>query len=64
MSDKNDPITIEALTGAGRDCRRFVLFRFELYKDDPLWVPPLIRDELKPLDIDANPGLEGCGLRL
>ena len=29
-----------------------------------LWVPPMIRDELKALDPERNPGLEDCELRL
>ncbi|MDA7910959.1 hypothetical protein N9B30_02570, partial [Akkermansiaceae bacterium] len=39
-------------------------FLFDLYDNAPLWVPPLIRDELKSLDARANPGLENCELQL
>ncbi|YCM44566.1 hypothetical protein V2O64_00845 [Verrucomicrobiaceae bacterium 227] len=64
MRDEENIITIEALTGAKKDLRRFVRFQFELYEGDPLWVPPLIRDELKSLNVATNPGLEDCELRL
>lgn len=57
-------ITIETLTNSIKDLRRFVKFQFELYQNDPMWVPPLIRDELKSLNNDTNPGLENCELRL
>ena len=57
-------ITIEAITGEAKDLRRFVQFQFELYQDDPLWIPPLIRDELNSLNVATNPGLEDCQLRL
>lgn len=64
MSDKEDSITIERLTGTTKDLRRFVQCQFDLYQNVPLWVPPLIRDELKSLRVETNPGLEGCELRL
>ena len=64
MCDEDNPITIEALTGAVKDRRRFVALQFELYRAAPLWIPPLIRDELKSLDVGPNPGLEDCELRL
>ncbi len=57
------PIQIEEVLGkSGR--RRFVRFQFDLYRKDPMWVPPLIRDEVKALDAESNPGLENCELRL
>lgn len=33
----------------------FVKFPFKLYKDNPYWVPPLIKDELETLDSKRNP---------
>jgi len=33
----------------------FVKFPFKLYKDNPNWVPPLIKDELETLDSKRNP---------
>lgn len=64
MPDEEHFITIKRLTGSLKDLRRFVQFQFDLYQDDPMWVPPLIRDELKSLSVSTNPGLEDCELRL
>ncbi|MDA7881957.1 hypothetical protein N9A94_06590 [Akkermansiaceae bacterium] len=64
MRDQEMPISIEALTSSAKDRRRFVQLQFSLYQDAPLWVPPLIRDELHALNPAANPGLEDCELRL
>jgi len=33
----------------------FVKFPFELYKNEPNWVPPLINDEVKSFDKNQNP---------
>jgi len=33
----------------------FVMFPFELYKNHPYWVPPLINDELETFDKTKNP---------
>jgi GNAT superfamily N-acetyltransferase len=38
----------------GRDFTAFLEFPYELYRDDPLWVPPLRRD-VKALFSDKNP---------
>ena len=64
MPDNESLIKIESLSGSRRDRLRFVQFLFDLYHNAPLWVPPLIRDELKSLDTRANPGLENCELQL
>ena len=64
MHHQGSKIAIKALTDSKRERRRFIQFQFDLYKEDPLWVPPLIRDELNSLDSQTNPGLEGCELRL
>ena len=64
MHHQSSNISVEALTGSKRNRRRFIQFQFDLYKEDPLWIPPLIRDELNSLDIETNPGLEDCELRL
>ena len=64
MPDNESLIKIERLSGSRRDRLRFVQFLFDLYHNAPLWVPPLIRDELKSLDAKANPGLENCELQL
>ncbi|MCB0457223.1 MAG: GTP cyclohydrolase, partial [Flavobacteriaceae bacterium] len=35
--------------------KEFVTFPFQLYKNNPYWVPPLIKDELETLDKEKNP---------
>ncbi len=37
------------------ELRKFVTFPFEIYKDCPYWVPPLIKDEMETLDASKNP---------
>lgn len=36
----------------------FVKFPFELYKDNPNWIPPIINDELAGFDPKINPAFE------
>jgi len=38
-----------------RELRRFVLFPRTIYRDDPNWVPPLTREEIKKLTPGKNP---------
>lgn len=38
-----------------RDLRRFIAFPYRLYRDAPLWVPPLRRDQAALLDPATNP---------
>jgi GNAT superfamily N-acetyltransferase len=50
-------ITIkEALTK--KEMKAFVLFSFELYKNNPYWIPPLIAEELETFDKSKNPALQ------
>ena len=37
------------------DMRKFVKFPFELYKDSPYWIPPIIREEIASFDKNKNP---------
>ena len=37
------------------DYKTFVEFPFVLYKDNPFWVPPLVKDEIETLDPKLNP---------
>lgn len=41
-----------------RQLRQFIKFPFELYKDNPYWVPPLISDEMFTLSREKNPAFE------
>ncbi|NLM76050.1 MAG: hypothetical protein GX187_08160 [Clostridiaceae bacterium] len=43
-----------------RQLREFINFPFELYKDSPYWVPPLIADEKFTLNKEKNPAFEYC----
>lgn len=38
-----------------KELKAFVTFPFELYKDCPYWVPPLIKDEIETLSGKKNP---------
>ena len=38
-----------------RDLRAFVRFPWRIYRNDPLWVPPLVSDRLKYLDPAGGP---------
>lgn len=38
----------------------FVKFPFELYKNHPYWVPPLIADEMETFDKDKNPAFKSA----
>jgi GNAT superfamily N-acetyltransferase len=52
-------ITIKEVSTAA-DYKNFVLFQFELYKDNKYWVPPIINDEIKALQRDFNPAFKFC----
>ena len=40
-----------------RDLRAIILFPWQLYRDDPLWVPPIVSDRLARFDPATNPML-------
>ncbi len=40
--------------------KAFVTFPFELYKNHPYWVPPLIADEMETFDKDKNPAFQSA----
>ncbi len=42
------------------DRRTFVKFPFQVYRDNPFWVPPLITDEIHTLQKEYNPALDFC----
>jgi ribosomal protein S18 acetylase RimI-like enzyme len=46
----------EALTK--KEMKEYVMFSFELYKDNPNWIPPIIADELETFDKTKNPALQ------
>ncbi len=38
-----------------RELRLFATFPWKIYRDDPLWVPPLLPDRMKALNPDSGP---------
>jgi hypothetical protein len=42
----------------------FVKFPFTLYKHNPYWVPPLIKDEIETIDPNLNPVYQNADARL
>lgn len=40
------------------EMKDFVMFPFELYKDNPNWIPPIIKDELDSFNRKINPAFE------
>lgn len=47
-------IIIKEITSKG-DLSKFVKFPFDLYRDSPYYVPPIIKEELAVMDPDKNP---------
>ncbi len=43
-----------------KEMKKFIMFPFELYKNDKNWVPPLIFDEWNTFRRDKNPSFEHC----
>lgn len=41
-----------------KELKEFIKFSFELYKDNPYWIPPIINDELEGFDKDKNPAFK------
>ena len=46
-----------------KELKKFVKFPFELYKDNPYWIPPLISEELESFDAKKNPVFEHAEAR-
>jgi len=42
------------------DLKRFIRFPYQLYINDPVWVPPLIDDQYGQFDGKRNPTLDHC----
>jgi ribosomal protein S18 acetylase RimI-like enzyme len=49
---------VEATTK--KEMKKFIMFPFELYKNDKNWVPPLIFDEWNTFSRKKNPSFEHC----
>ncbi len=55
-------IEVKEIT-AKKELRKFVTFPFKLYKDNPYWVPPIIKEELNSFDPKINPVFEHAQAR-
>jgi hypothetical protein len=42
----------------------FCIFHIKLFKNDKMWVPPLLMDERTTLNIKKNPALEYCEYKM
>jgi hypothetical protein len=42
------------------DLRRFIKLPYQLYKNDPVWVPPLLDEQKSQFDAKRNPTLDHC----
>ena len=48
------PIEIRPIAGA-KEREAFIRFAWEIYRDSPAWVPPLLMDRRKLMDREKNP---------
>lgn len=55
-------ITLQELT-TKKELKRFVKFPFKLYKNNPYWVPPIIKEELETFDKTKNPVFQHANAR-
>lgn len=46
-----------------KEMKQFVKFPFSIYKNNPNWVPPIIKDELQTLNKNVNPAFENATAR-
>tara|TARA_B100000795_G_C22748858_1_gene418503 strand:+ start:86 stop:1216 length:1131 start_codon:yes stop_codon:yes gene_type:complete len=46
-----------------KEMKQFVKFPFSIYKNNPYWVPPIIKEELEVLSKDSNPAFENAEAR-
>lgn len=43
-----------------KELKDYIMFSFELYKDNPYWIPPIIAEELETFDKDKNPAFQNA----
>jgi hypothetical protein len=46
------------------DLKKFIRFPYKLYKNDPVWVPPLLDEQFSQFDQKRNPTLDHCEYNL
>jgi GNAT superfamily N-acetyltransferase len=52
-----DELQVKAVKGEG-ELKKFITFPWEVYRDDPYWVPPLISERVEFLSAEKNPFFE------
>ncbi|MFT5754667.1 MAG: hypothetical protein ACI924_001905, partial [Flavobacterium sp.] len=43
-----------------KEMKDYVMFSFELYKNNPNWIPPIIAEELETFNRDKNPAFQSA----
>jgi GNAT superfamily N-acetyltransferase len=56
-------ITIKEVNSK-KELKQFVTFPFSLYKNNPYWIPPIIKDEMVVFDKKKNPAFENSEANL
>lgn len=62
ITTKGDIELLEVISAA--DLKKFIMFPFSLYKNDPNWIPPLISERKAFFDRQNNPFYRGARTRL
>ena len=57
------PVTVKEVLNK-KDLKAFVMLPFAMYKNDPMWVPQLIHDDMEIFDKEKNPAYENADSRL
>ena len=47
-----------------KDLKKFVMLPFAMYKNDPMWVPQLLRDDMEVFNRAKNPAFDNADARL
>lgn len=46
-----------------KELKEFILFSFDLFKDNPYWIPPIIADELETFNPEKNPAFKSATVK-
>jgi ribosomal protein S18 acetylase RimI-like enzyme len=57
------PVTVKEVLDK-KELKKFVMLPFAMYKDNPLWIPQLIHDDMEIFDKEKNPAYENADSRL
>ena len=58
----NNKVTIKEINSK-TDYNTFVMFPFDLYRENPYWVPPIINEEIETIDPIINPVYQNADAR-